>query len=526
MRFPPILPCGDDQTNCRDFAISADSRYLATIVNGKNEARVWDLATGQPVGEPMPHPGDYFGLFSVCFSPNGKFLLTGHKDHQLRYWNWRTGALACPAMDQQDEVYDVAITPDGKHAISSSRTPAVVNLWDLESGRLVSPSIPIGPPENDSVETVAISADGHRACITSRSSLAILDLDTWLKPPDASAADISVLAELTTSRRIKAGDLNNLTKEEWQDEWNQLQERNPAFVHSSVTLRADVIALRSAENAARPSSDFARRGEWSHAAERAVSSVDADPEDRLKWSSAAALLILAGELQGYRDLRARMFKRFNSTTDPDQADSLCKVALLLPDFADRSKLPTGVLETGAENVQQSPDARRWYFAALGLAAYRAGAWETAANLCEKSLEISLRQGADSSLALLVLAMARHKEGKRELAENLLAEATDLIPAELATLGTKEHLSALPAGQLVAHHDWQIPEILRREASTLIHNNPSRMTDIDSLVYRSLSLLPHDRFDDALTDAQGDRLEPSITVRTCRRRPCSLETGEV
>ena len=371
LRFPSILPCGDDQTNCRGFAISADSRYLATIVNGRNEARVWDLATGQPIGEPMPHPGDYFGLFSVCFSPNGKFLLTGHKDHQLRYWNWRTGELACPAMDQKDEVYDVAITPDGTYAISSSRTPAVVNLWDLESGRLVSPSIPIGPPENDSVETVAISADGHRACITSRSSLAILDLDTWLKPPDASAADISVLAELTTSRRIKAGDLNNLTKEEWQDEWNQLQQRNPAFVHSSVTLRADVTALRSALNAERPSSDFARRGEWHQAALRAVSSVDADPEDRLKWSSAAALLILAGELQGYRDLRARMFKRFNSTTDPDQADSLCKVALLLPDFADRSKLPTGVLETGAENVQQSPDTRRWYFAALGLAAYRA-----------------------------------------------------------------------------------------------------------------------------------------------------------
>jgi WD40 repeat protein/tetratricopeptide (TPR) repeat protein/tRNA A-37 threonylcarbamoyl transferase component Bud32 len=501
LRFAGILPCGNDQPNCRSMAISADSRYLATIVNGRNEARVWDLATGRPIGEPIPHPGDDYGLFCVCFSPDGRFLLTGHKDHQLRYWNWRTGELACPAMDQEDEVYDVAITPDGKHAISSSRTPSVVNLWDLESGRLVAPSLAIGSPENNSIETVAISADGHRAYITSRDSLAILDLDAWLKPPDASAADISLLAELTTARRIKAGDLNNLTKEEWQDGWNRLQVRNPGFAHSGVTHRADVIALRSAENAARPSSDFARNGEWSQAAKRAVSSVDADPEDRLKWSSAAAILILAGDLPGYRDLRARMLKRFESTTNPDEADSLFKVALLLPDFAEGPKLPAGVLSKGALNVEGSAEARRWYFAALGLGAYRDHNWERAADLCEKSLENSLRQGADGSLALLILAMARHQEGKHELAESVLAEASDLVPDELATLGTKEHITALPASEFVAHHDWQISEILRREAAMLIHKSAARTTDVSPLVARSLSLLPHDRIEEALADAR-------------------------
>ena len=98
-------------------------------------------------------------------------------------------------------------------------------------------------------------------------------------------------------------------------------------------------------------------------------------------------------------------------------------------------------------------------------------------------------------------MARHKEGKRELAENLLAEATDLIPLELATLGKKEHIYALPAIADVAHHDWQIPEILRREASTLIHNNTNRTTDLSPLVARSLSLLPHNRIDEALADAR-------------------------
>ena len=501
LRFDPIQPCGNDQSPCRSFALSADSRYLATIVNGRNEARVWDLATGRPLCEPIPHPGDGFGLFSVCFSPDGRFLLTGHKDHQLRYWNWRTGELACPAMDQVDEVYGVAITGDGRHAISSSRTPAVVNLWDLESGRVVAPAIPIGPAGNDTVETVSLSLDSSRAFIASRANLAILDLDGWLKPPDSSPADIALLAELTTARRITAGDLNKLTKGEWQTRWDELQGRNPGFVRSGVTYRSDVIAQRSADSAIMASSAYARRGEWSKAAERAVSSVDADPEQRIKWASAAALIILAGDVQGYRDLRARMFKRFASTADPQEADSLSKVALLLPGFADRASLPIGVLIAAAEDAQRSPTTRRWYYASAGLAAYRDGDWETAAKRCERSLEISLRQGPEGSLALLVLAMARHKQDRRELATNLLDEAGDLIPTDLATLGTKEHAASLPAADLVAHHDWQTAEILRREAATLIHGSAGRTTDIHPLVSRSLSLLPHDRMDEALADAR-------------------------
>ena len=501
LRFPPILPCADDQLNCRGFAVSNDSRYLASIVNGRNEARVWDLATGRPIGEPMPHPGDDYGLFAVCFSPNGQFLLTGHKDHQIRYWNWRTGELACPPMDQADEVYDVAITPDGKYAISDCRSPGVVNLWDLESGRPVAPSIPIGPPETDSVETVAISADGHRAYITGHGNLTILDLETWLKPPEASAADISLLAELTTARRIKAGDLNKLTKEEWQNGWNQLQERNPAFVHSGVTLRADVIALRSAENAARPSSDYVRNGEWSQAARSAVSSVDANPEDRLIWASAARSCFSPKTFRAIANFVPGCSSGLAVPPIPikpiHSARSLCS-CLILPTV--RAFPPTCSTRC-ANNVKRTLEERSWYFAAAGFAAYRDNNWETAASLCEKSLEISLRQGAKGSLAMLVLAMVRHKQGNLELADTLLAEATDLIPAELATLGTKEHTYPLPASADVAHHDWQTAEILRREAATLIQKNTSRATDVNPLVFRSLSLLPHNRIDEALADVR-------------------------
>ena len=64
-------------SNFHSFTVSADSRLLATIALVKNAVQVWDLETGRAVSQPLPHPGDYWGLFAVRFSPDGHYLLTG-----------------------------------------------------------------------------------------------------------------------------------------------------------------------------------------------------------------------------------------------------------------------------------------------------------------------------------------------------------------------------------------------------------------------------------------------------------------
>ena len=53
------------------MAFSPDGKTVLTgSVDGT--ARLWDAATGQPIGPPLPHQS---GVWAVAFSPDGKTVL-------------------------------------------------------------------------------------------------------------------------------------------------------------------------------------------------------------------------------------------------------------------------------------------------------------------------------------------------------------------------------------------------------------------------------------------------------------------
>ena len=230
------------------LSVSADSRLLATTALGKNHVQVWDLATGRPVSEPLPHPGDFWGLFAVRFSPDGRHLLTAHQDGQARYWDWQAGKLACPAMPFDNDVMDAAITPDGRFALTAVRKRPEMQVWELATGRRVAPSVRFAPQDGGSALRVAVTPDGRRALVTYWGSgttignfrLAVVDLEALLAPSRLPTNDLRLLAELTTGRRIELGDLSGLTVDQWLQRWDQLRERNPDLA------RSDVVRPRSA----------------------------------------------------------------------------------------------------------------------------------------------------------------------------------------------------------------------------------------------------------------------------------------
>ncbi len=118
-----------DPREIRGVALSPDGKTLAAAVRF-GAIKVWDVATGKEVASLDGHDGD---AWSVCFTPDGKTLVSGGGDWgkpgSVRLWNTETWT-ARATLAHPGEVLCVAVSPDGRW-LAAGGADRAVRVWDL-----------------------------------------------------------------------------------------------------------------------------------------------------------------------------------------------------------------------------------------------------------------------------------------------------------------------------------------------------------------------------------------------------------
>ena len=129
-----------------------------------------------PPGTPLLRTleGHSGSVSDVALTPNGKWAVSASEDRTLKVWDLATGRALRTLEGHSASVEGVAVTADGKRAVSAS-WDVTLKVWDLDTGRAMRTL----EGHSSSVMAVAVTPDGKRAVSASHDkTLKVWDLDT------------------------------------------------------------------------------------------------------------------------------------------------------------------------------------------------------------------------------------------------------------------------------------------------------------------------------------------------------------
>jgi len=146
--------------------LGPDGRYISTE-SAEHSIRVWDSASRQFVGQPMPlgemAPVSLEDVRHGAVSPDGRRVAGADGPGTLAVWDTETGRqIATSQSGEGSGVTSVAFSRDGHH-LASTHYDGTVRLWDPSSGASLHEPLRGGDPRvaRDVTYSVAFSADGR-----------------------------------------------------------------------------------------------------------------------------------------------------------------------------------------------------------------------------------------------------------------------------------------------------------------------------------------------------------------------------
>lgn len=134
----------DVQTGERKLRLDHHSRRISSVVfrpdgkhvltaSGDNTVGQWDVETGQELSAGvLKHPDS---VLSMTITPDGLRVLTGCDDGKVRLWDIDKATVVGTLDSGPDVVHSLAISHDGRRALTANSEARVVRVWDLENLR-------------------------------------------------------------------------------------------------------------------------------------------------------------------------------------------------------------------------------------------------------------------------------------------------------------------------------------------------------------------------------------------------------
>ncbi|MBN1524040.1 MAG: WD40 repeat domain-containing protein [Spirochaetales bacterium] len=141
---------------------SADSKYFLTG-SWDNIVKLWDVKSGKEIRSLY---GNTASVTTVAFSPNSQYATSGSIDGRINIWQLTSGTLLHSFSGHDSLVNAVKFSADNKYLISASYDKTI-KLWELNSGN----NLRTYTGHKDTINSIDISRDGRYIVSGSSDSL-------------------------------------------------------------------------------------------------------------------------------------------------------------------------------------------------------------------------------------------------------------------------------------------------------------------------------------------------------------------
>jgi WD40 repeat protein len=143
-----------------------------------NVLRVWDIESGRTLQSLIAH---FDEINAVAITADGRRAVsvsggsawdsevyTRPLDCSLKVWDLEAGRELLTLVGHSERVKDVAVTPDGRRAVSVDyklfSSDSTIKLWDLKNGKMIASFV-----VDSGLQTCAIASDGMTVVVGDRS---------------------------------------------------------------------------------------------------------------------------------------------------------------------------------------------------------------------------------------------------------------------------------------------------------------------------------------------------------------------